>query len=79
MPLTTFLRKLRLTSRPNEQENEEPKSVPTNSATVVTANARSSYQETMSRFLASYDRESAMSYIVGGQYRDDGRGASSNR
>ena len=79
MPLTTFLRRLRLTFRPNEQENEEPKGVPTNSATVVTANARFSYQETMSRFLASYDRESAMSYMVGGQYETDGREASPNR
>ena len=72
MSLTTFLQKLRLTSRPYERENEGAKSGPTNNATVVTANARFSYQETMSRFLASYDRESAMSYMVGGQYEKMG-------
>lgn len=73
MPLTTLLRRLRLTSRPNEQENEEPKSVPSNSV-AATANVRPSYQETMSRFLATFDRESAMSYIVGGQYETMGEG-----
>jgi len=72
MSLTTFLQKLRLTSRPYERENEGAKSGPTNNATVVTANTRFSYQETMSRFLASYDRESAMSYMVGGQYEKMG-------
>ena len=74
MPLTTFLRRLHLTSRPNEQGNKNPGRVPTDNAAVVSANARSSYQETMSRFLTTFDREAAMSYIVGGQYETMGEG-----
>jgi ubiquinone/menaquinone biosynthesis C-methylase UbiE len=69
MALTTLLQKLRRRSKPNEQKNAP---APAANVAVATANLRASYQETMSRFLTAYDRDSAMSEIVGGQYETMG-------
>lgn len=71
MALTSFLKKLRLSSKPNEQKDEI---TPTPKVEIATANMRASYRETMARFLANYDRESAMSFMVGGQYETMGEG-----
>jgi ubiquinone/menaquinone biosynthesis C-methylase UbiE len=71
MRLTTLLQKFRSAFPPNERGANNAQ---TNKAQVVTANLRSSYAETMSRFLADYDRATAMSNIVGGQYEAMGEG-----
>jgi ubiquinone/menaquinone biosynthesis C-methylase UbiE len=71
MRLTTLLQMLRPSSSPNEGQRQNAQ---TDKAELVTANLRLSYQETMSRFLADYDRATAMSHIVGGEYEAVGEG-----
>ena len=71
MRLENLLRKLHLVSM---RDQAQEKSAQQTKAEIAMANARLSYEDTMSQLLATYDRATAMSLVVGGEYETMGEG-----